>query len=106
MEGLREDGNVIDWKELKLTKGDCKKIAGIARRAVRVYADNGVSRDFEEIQMDLEAVHGGVCPLDLDRLGAFDDFNLLHDVGGVARHLDRRTGELRDSFRPRSAQKD
>jgi hypothetical protein len=97
---------MIDWDTLKLTKGDCKKIAGIAARAVKVYEKHEVFRDAQEIKMDLEAVHGGVCPLDLDRLGSFDDFNLLHDVGGIARHLDRRTGELRDLFRPRSARKD
>ena len=58
------------------------------------------------ISMDLEAVHSNGCPMDFARLENADDFNLLHDVAGIARHLDRSTGKLTDMFRPRFAKKE
>jgi hypothetical protein len=59
-----------------------------------------------EIQMDLCAVHANGCPMDFVRLEQADDFNLLHDVSGIARHLDRSTGKLTGMFRPRFAKKE
>lgn len=53
--------------------------------------------------MDLEACHSNGCPLDFEKLAKFDTFNLLHDVCGIARHLDRKTGKLKDCFLPRAA---
>jgi hypothetical protein len=52
--------------------------------------------------MDLSAVHAA-CPLDLEKLAGFDDFNFAHDVGGIHRHLSRSTGKLQNFFVPRSA---
>lgn len=40
-------------------------------------------------------------PIDWDRLSAADDFDLLHDVLGIRRHMNRRTGQLEDCFVPR-----
>lgn len=57
------------------------------------------------LRMDLSATHAS-CPLDLERLAAFDDFNLLHDVGGISGHLDRATGRLTGYFLPRCARGD
>lgn len=59
-------------------------------------------------RMDLCAVQNSSTPLDLSRLLAADDFNFVHDLFGIARHLDRRDdsatrGELTDCFLPRFA---
>lgn len=53
--------------------------------------------------MDLTAADGvnGNDPLDWDRLLAADDFNFLHDVTGICRHMNRDTGELMNCFVPR-----
>lgn len=53
--------------------------------------------------MDLTAADGenGNLPLDWERLLAADDFNFLHDIGGISRHIDRETGELGGYFVPR-----
>lgn len=53
--------------------------------------------------MDLTAADGvnGNDPLDWNRLLAADDFNFLHDIGGICRHIDRETGELGGCFAPR-----
>lgn len=51
--------------------------------------------------MDLTAVHCNGNPLRLRDLLNADDFNFMHDVCGIARHLNRDTGELMDFFSPR-----
>ncbi len=56
-----------------------------------------------ELDMDIAAVHRNGCPLDLEKLLAFDDFNFLHDCHGIRRHIDRRTGALTECFVPRCA---
>lgn len=58
-------------------------------------------RDF--LLMDLGAADGvnGNPPLDWDRLLEADDFNFLHDLEGISRHMDRSTGRLGDCFVPR-----
>jgi hypothetical protein len=58
--------------------------------------------------MDLTAADGenGNDPLDWERLLAADDFNFLHDVGGISRHINRDTGELGNFFVPRFARAD
>lgn len=57
------------------------------------------------LMMDMLAADGvnGNPPIDLDALAQADDFNFIHDVAGVCRHLDRTTGKLTDCFIPRFA---
>jgi len=53
--------------------------------------------------MDMLAADGvnGNDPIDFQALLAADDFNFMHDVCGITKHLDRDTGKLVDHFRPR-----
>jgi hypothetical protein len=53
------------------------------------------------LRMDLEACHANGNPLDLAKMADADDFNVMHDVGGISRHIDRDTGKLLDFFSPR-----
>lgn len=55
--------------------------------------------------MDLCAADGvnGNPPIDLDALADADQFNFIHDVGGIVRHLDRSTGKIGGCFIPRYA---
>ena len=53
--------------------------------------------------MDLEAVHSNGCPLDFEKLLAFDDFNFWHDMNGIRACVNRETGELGNNFLPRCA---
>jgi hypothetical protein len=80
-------------------------ILAIADRAVRLGVQgrdlDGVARSKLEVVMDLSAAHNA-CPLKLAELLGADDMNFAHDIGGIGRHLDRRTGELAD-FTPRYA---
>ena len=54
-----------------------------------------------DLQMDLEAYHCNGNPLRLHDLLNADDFNLMHDVVGISRHIDRETGKLQNYFLPR-----
>ena len=77
----------------------------IARRAVLLAAKAGEERwhPFQDVLMDVIATHANGCPLKLASLLAADDFNFSHDVFGIRRHLNRKTGELCGCFVPRFA---
>lgn len=68
----------------------------IAKRAKTL-----LSADIMSTEMDVIATNANGCPLDMKKLLGFDDFNFAHDIGGIARHLDRTTGKLGDFFLPR-----
>jgi hypothetical protein len=80
------------------TPEDQKIIKEIARRAAQ---EMGV--DFTETEMDITAVHLNGCPLRLQDLLDAPAFHFAHDIRGIGRHLDRRTGALTDFFLPRFA---
>ncbi len=75
----------------------------LIERAVLRARTLGDQRASIEISMDLSATNANGCPLDFDKLLAFDDFSFLHDIYGIARHLDRESGQLNDCFLPRCA---
>ena len=87
---------MIDWN--KTTKEDMRKIHECVKRAVALNPDV----DFSTMHMDLEAAHM-TCPLKLAELLATDNGNFAHDVFGIARHINRKTGQLEDCFCPRFA---
>lgn len=94
--------------EWNATKEELQKIEQIVERAGKIYY-KGQTLSFirgtiaHQVVMDLDAVHSNGCPLDFDKLLAFDDFNFYHDIVGIAKHLDRDTGKLKNCFRPRCA---
>lgn len=53
--------------------------------------------------MDIEACHSNGCELDLGRLLSAPDYDFIHDIAGIRRHIDRTTGQLTDCFVPRTA---
>ncbi len=68
---------------------------------------NDIPLDRMSLMMDIEACHCNGCPLDLVSLHeAARDYDLIHDVMGIRRHLNRETGQLEDLFRPRYATRD
>lgn len=85
----------------KTTKEEFEAIGRIADRALRGVAMRTGRDDRMTLIMDISAVHANGCPLDLDGLAEADDFNFAHDVTGIQRHINRRTGELEDCFLPR-----
>lgn len=84
---------------LKCTDQDGTKIHDIAIRAKAIFAKLSIL----DTILDLNAAHLNGCPLDLDRMLTAGDSDLMHDVRGINRHLDRETGKLKGKFMPRFA---
>lgn len=85
----------------KARTADMRLIGQIADRAVMLYAKHGVRVDRLDTLLDVMAVHTKVQPLRLDDLLGADDFNFIHDITGINRHLDRENYRLNDAFSPR-----
>lgn len=75
----------------------------IAKRVIKQHEElfHHCYEDRESLEMDLLATHANGNPMDFERLLDADPFNLLHDVVGIYRHLDRTTGQLNNCFCPR-----
>lgn len=86
--------------------GEATIIRAIARRAREWELKHGLERDLTDIQMDITATHCNGNPLRLQDLLDADDFNFIHDVAGIRRHLDRTTGKLQDMFSPRFSKRE
>lgn len=80
---------------------DAHLIRKIVDRAIAVGLKHGARFDRMSTQMDITACHANGNPLRLDDLLAADDFNFLHDIVGIERHLNRDTGKLMNCFSPR-----
>lgn len=96
---LNEDGTI---KMAHWSKEDEREVSHAIERAREMFAKFGHKLDVLSLRMDLAAVNA-VIPLDFSKLANFDNFNLSHDVGGIIKHMDRETGDLRDCFVPRCA---
>jgi len=88
-------------KMTTLPSSDHDTIGKIAQRAVFLYAQHDICVDRLTVLLDVTTCHSQGQPLRLDDLLGADDFNFMHDIGGINRHLDRKTGQLLDGFRPR-----
>ena len=79
------------------------------RQLVEMIVDRAIvadeSLDRLAVTMDITACHRNGTPLKLAELLTADDFNFSHDVFGIRRHLDRKTGKLLNHFFPRYARK-
>lgn len=95
--GPKEGRYMISFE---VTKEERDLIERIVDRAMKRFRVN----DRMSLTMDVTACHANGCPLDLKGLLKAEDFDFSHDVGGIARHLDRTTGKLGDCFLPRTAQ--
>ena len=93
----------IIWK---VSEKDQDLAHEIAKRAVEWIAASDVEITYSLLhaEMDILATHANGNPLKLQELLDADEDNFLHDVFGIRRHLNRRTGELEDFFVPRFSQ--
>jgi hypothetical protein len=96
-----------------VTTNDLHLIHAIADRAIVFFETTGMvdakNLDFARagIVDEIRIVHNNIYPLRLRELLAADDFNFMHDVAGIHRHLNygtkRRRAQLNDCFVPRFA---
>ncbi|RUT26907.1 hypothetical protein C0V97_03595 [Asaia sp. W19] len=78
-------------------------IAGKAIDLILEFGTGENSPDPLDIIMDIAATHANGTPLRLSDMAAADGYDLLHDIAGIRKHLDRETGKLTGHFRPRFA---
>ncbi len=84
-----------------VSKKDNELIRKIIDRACKLLPT--FKRDKISITMDVVACHANGNPLDLQKLLEFPDFDFMHDIVGINRHLNRKTGKLMSGFSPRSS---
>ncbi len=78
-------------------------ILAIAQRAVKLAAKYEALYPQLELIMDITACHANGCELALSQLLISNDGDFAHDVFGISRHIDRKTGHLGQCFMPRYA---
>jgi len=91
---------------MSVSVADAGYIKDIAQRVVDWGDANmrGHRMKMLDVIMDLTAVHANGCPLYLATLAQGARISdVMHDVVGISRHLDRKTGKLQDGFLPRYA---
>ena len=86
-----------------ISKEDHMKVMRLVDRPEALSSKFGRKLDRRSLVMDLTACIANGTPLKLDDLLIADDGNFAHDVFGIARHIDRQTGQLGDCFLPRYA---
>lgn len=86
---------MINWD--KINDDDILLIKEIVNRA---YLFNKTIVNKRDLEMTLTAAHIA-NPLKLKDLLVSDDFNFIHDICGINRHIDIETGELKNCFLPR-----
>jgi hypothetical protein len=84
-------------KKLPWTSTESVVIERIIDRALQLCPDR--SRD--DVFRDISSCIMGGCRLDLSRWLEADNFNVLHDLYGIERHLNRGSFQLEDHFVPR-----
>lgn len=87
----------------KTQPADMELIHRIAKRGAKILKDAGIKEDLVSIHMDICCTHAS-CPLNLEKFLQFDEFNFIHDFGGIRKYLCRETQQLTDFFLPRCAE--
>lgn len=93
---------MIDWQKLDSTTEEMELISKILDRAISM----GLEKKKLTGSMDISAVHGCGCKLDLDKFYKFEAIDFIHDYSGIKTNIDRETGKLGNYFLPRCAVKD
>ncbi|OQS36657.1 hypothetical protein B0T40_09690 [Chromobacterium haemolyticum] len=86
---------MINWK---VSSADLALIKKIADRAVME-----MDADLTTTIMDITATHMNGIPLRLQEMLEAPKLDFLHDIYGIAMHLNRKTGQMEDCFLPRFA---
>lgn len=88
----------IDWSKASIQ--DYKTVRAIVKRA----NDELGGVNVMSLQMDIIATHVSGCKLKLGKLLESNMSDFLHDICGIANHINRTTGELQNCFLPRCAE--
>lgn len=86
-----------------VTEQEAGLIALVVDRIETLHKREAMTFDRLHWHMDITACHANGCPLKLHDLLVGSEFDFTHDVFGISRHLDRKTGKLQNCFLPRYA---
>jgi hypothetical protein len=86
----------------KATSEDVQLAQQIADRTMKLCAELK-QKPPRNIVANILFVHENIIPLRLEELAKGEMFELVHDVFGIDKHLDRRGGKLTMGFLPRYA---
>jgi len=94
----------------EITDTDGAIVAQIADRAegeglIRGKASPDHWYERETMEMDLTAANANGNPIDFPGLLGADGITFVHDIAGIAKHMDRETGKM-PRFRPRMSKKE
>jgi len=85
----------IDWK---ISQED----EALIRKIVNRVAEHAFDKfDVVSAMMDVYVVHRYICPLDLKRMADGKDADIIHDVYGIMKNLNRNSIKLKNYFIPR-----
>jgi len=85
-------------------KEDSETIHLIIERLRDMWDDVEEGIDYLSLEMDISAVHVNGCQLRLKELLEAPNYSFLHDVFGIQRNINRKTGKLKNCFCPQFAE--
>jgi hypothetical protein len=90
---------MIDWNG---SKKEYQLVDQIVERSEPIFKKLKIDIDIPKLRMDIIACHLNHHKLDLDAMVTSNSISdVYHDVRGIACHIDRETGKLKDCFVPR-----
>lgn len=96
---------MINWHVSNEDHDNAAKLGKLAAEQARTL---GVEYEQRTAIMDITAAHANGNPLKLAEMvaaiGTEHETDVLHDLFGIRRHIDRSTGKLGDCFSPRYSQ--
>lgn len=78
-------------------------IGQIVKRGIDMGVEYGVKLDHLTMAMDITTCHCNGTPLKLLQFLMSDPSDFSHDLLGITRFIDRKTGKMREGFSPRFA---
>jgi len=99
---MARNAKKIKALRLDVTREQAEFISAVVERA-DMLATMYRGYPFQDLRLDLSACEMNGCPMDWQKLLDCGDFDFVHDVWGIHRHIDRNTGVLGGNFLPRCA---
>jgi hypothetical protein len=94
----------INWAVSNEDRAAIKKIVmRYERIAKKIHGNLDEKYERQNLSMDITACHLNGTPLDLSNLLKSPDFDFIHDLAGISRHINRTNGRLESHFLPRCA---
>jgi len=91
---------MINWKQVTDETRDAA-VRLLVTRGREIFHGKAAGHQLLDREMDLCAVHTWSVPLDFERMMTANKADLLHDMTGIQKYIDRDRGVLTEGFVPR-----